>query len=83
VNGVQCDTCRKFAPLSPPEGWLMLLQQESPARSLMSAVLGGGSGGAELTGTFCGLRCLAEYAYVRLAAEGAQGGKPGAEGWLG
>jgi hypothetical protein len=52
--------------------------------SVISMLSGGGNGGAELTGTFCSLRCLVEWAYVRLAAEGTQGGGlPGAEGWLG
>lgn len=82
MNGLQCDTCRTFAPVPPPAGWLFVLRQEAPAVSSVFAMLGGGgSGGLELTGTFCSLRCLAEHAYVRLAAEGAQG--PGSEGWLG
>lgn len=85
MNGLQCDTCRKFAPGSaPPAGWLMLLCQDPPSMSMISMLSGGGNGGAELTGTFCSLRCLAEWAYVRLVAEGTQGGGlPGAEGWLG
>lgn len=80
MNGSQCDTCRKFASFPPPGGWLMLLQQEPPAPPSVFSLI---SGGAELTGTFCGLRCLAEWAYAKLATEGLQGGGHGAEGWLG
>lgn len=84
MNGIQCDTCRTFTAMPPPEGWLFLARQEAPALpSMLAMISGGGGGGAELAGTFCSLRCLTEYAYVRLAAEGTQGGMPGAEGWLG
>lgn len=82
MNGVQCDTCRKFALTPLPEGWLLLARQGAPAVLSVLDMFGGGNG-PELTGTFCSLRCLADWAYVRLAAEGPQGGATRAEGWLG
>jgi hypothetical protein len=69
VNGVQCDTCRVFAA-GNGEGWLFLATLRPAASSLMSMI--GGGGGAEIVGTFCSPRCLAEHAYV-MAATGSPG----------
>jgi len=66
MMGAQCGTCRAF---SPSTGWLVLARQSEP--SFMSSMLGGSSGGAELVDTFCSLRCVAEYAYVKAVAEAA------------
>ena len=82
MNGLPCDSCRVFAPGQPQEGWLFVLRQDAPSFSSFAALLGGGGGGTELAGTFCSLRCLAEHAYVKLAADRA-GGPSGAEGWIG
>lgn len=72
MMGAQCDTCRSFAP-QPSAGWFFLGRQSEP--SIMSVL--GGSGGAEIMGTFCSLRCVAEYAYVKaVAGESATGTEP-------
>ena len=79
--GLQCDTCRKFAPQGAP-GWFYVAQQpdESAAYSLMSAMLGRP---AEPL-TFCRARCLAEWAYVRaMASEAPAGDEPAARGGTG
>lgn len=57
--GTQCDTCRTFAP-QPSPGWLLLARQAEP--SFMSLLSQGG--GTEMVGTFCSMRCVAEYAYA-------------------
>ena len=84
MNGLQCDTCRKFA-LPPADGWFVLAQNQ-PLQ--MSPLLGPVGGGSELAGTFCSIACVAQYAYVRAVTEGTAvtgdaGRTPGAEGWLG
>jgi hypothetical protein len=83
VNGVQCDTCRVFALLPVPEGWLLLARQPALSFPSMLDVISGSNGNPELTGTFCTLRCLTEWAYAKLATEGLQGGSHGTEGWIG
>ena len=60
--GVQCDNCRKFAPMQPP-GWLYVVQPSAEPSFLAS--LGVGSSRDE-PGTLCSLRCLAEWAYVQV-----------------
>jgi hypothetical protein len=54
--GVQCDTCRRFAPSTPP-GWLYLVCP-SGEPSVLSAL--GFGGPRDEPGTFCSMRCLAE-----------------------
>lgn len=84
MNGCQCDNCRKFAAHDGqvPQGWLVVLQQGPPSLGLMSMI--SGSGGAELAGTFCCTRCLAEHAYVQAIAEGnAEGAEPKPRAGLG
>jgi len=72
--GVQCDTCRRFAP-GPPPGWLYLVRQPSSEPSILASL---GIGPREEPGTFCSMRCVAEYAIVEAAAgEPATGSEPG------
>ena len=71
--GVQCDTCRRFAPSTPP-GWLYLVRP-SAEPPILSAL---GIGPKEEPGAFCSMRCLAEYAIVQAAlGEPASGTEPG------
>ena len=70
--GVQCDTCRTFSP-STPSSWLYVVRP-SEGPSIMASL---GIGPREDPGTFCSVRCLAEWAYVQLAAgEPATGTEP-------
>lgn len=73
--GTQCDNCRTFGPPHAP-GWFYLGQQpaggEQP-QSLAAALFGNPSEPL----TFCSIRCLADWAYVRNAtAEAAAGTGP-------
>jgi hypothetical protein len=58
VNGLQCDTCRRFSV--SPAGWLYLVRhpgEQSPLAGLF------GTPAEPLT--FCSMRCVAEYAYAQ------------------
>ena len=73
--GTQCDNCRTFSSSHAP-GWFYVAQQpgEEDAPSVMSALFGRPSEPL----TFCSIRCLSEWAYVRnAAAEAAAGTEPG------
>jgi hypothetical protein len=69
--GVQCDTCRRFAPSTPP-GWLYLVRPAAEPSILSAFGIGGPK---DDPGTFCSMRCLAEYAIVQAAAGEAATGK--------
>ena len=75
--GVQCDTCRRFAPSTPP-GWVYLVRPSAePSMPSMLSALGYGAPREE-PAAFCSMRCLAEYAIVQAAAgEAASGTEPG------
>ena len=60
----QCYNCRKLGP-APPEGWLVLFRVEPVSHSLLSVLSSSPHSGAEMSGTFCGWVCVAEYAAVR------------------
>jgi len=66
--GSQCDNCRTFAPSHPP-GWFYVAQQpgEEAVPSLAAALFGKPSEPL----TFCSVKCLSEWAYVRNAASEA------------
>lgn len=69
--GVQCETCRAFSP-QPCGQWLYLVR---PAADPVMATLG--LGPRDDLATFCSLRCLVEWGYVKLAAgEPATGTEP-------
>ena len=68
--GLQCDTCRTFAPQSSPR-WLYLIQQPSEPPSFVESMLG--SSRVEPL-TFCSMRCVAEHAYVVAMTNGAPAG---------
>ena len=72
--GLQCDTCRTFAPQGSPR-WLYLVRQPPEPPSFVESMLG--SSRAEPL-TFCSMRCVAEYAVARALVEGnAAGTEPG------
>ncbi len=65
--GTQCDTCRTFSPPHPP-GWFYLGQQpgaDQAPPSLAAALFGNPSEPL----TFCGIKCLAEFATARALVE--------------
>jgi len=71
--GLQCDTCRTFAPQSSPR-WLYLVQQPSEQPSFLDSMLGSRADPL----TFCSMRCVAEYAVARALVEGDTAGtEPG------
>jgi len=57
MNGMQCDNCRAFTATIAPS-WL-ILQQVSSEPGLFTRT------GLEMAGTFCSVRCLAEWSYVQ------------------
>jgi hypothetical protein len=64
--GTQCDNCRQFGPPQPP-GWFVVGQHPGEAEqppSLVAALFGSPSEPL----TFCTIKCLSEWAYVRNAA---------------
>jgi hypothetical protein len=64
--GTHCDNCRVFGPSHPP-GWFYLGQQPGPEEAppaILTALFGNPSEPL----TFCTIKCLAEWAYVRNAA---------------
>ena len=67
--GVQCDYCRRFAPM-PAHGWLHVLQQGEPG--VLAALTGGGS---EVLWTFCTVLCLAQYSMAAALVEGRAAGE--------
>ena len=67
--GVQCETCRAFSP-HPSSAWLYVIRPAAEP-SIMTAL---GIGPKEDPLTFCSVRCLAEWAYVRLVTS-----EPGTE----
>ena len=67
--GLQCDTCRRFVPGSPPS-WLYLVRQP-PEPSILSSL----GIGREEPAAFCSMKCVAEYAYVQ-AIDAASGTEP-------
>lgn len=61
MNGYQCDNCRSFVK-GTAAGWLVL--------QCLTADTGlFGSPGSQLAGTFCSMKCLAEYAYAKAVIE--------------
>lgn len=67
--GVQCDTCRRFAP-RPDGRWLYVVRQPSEP-SFLASIAGPAR---EDPDTFCSMGCLAEWAYVQaIAIEPAAG----------
>jgi hypothetical protein len=74
--GVQCETCRKFAPSTPP-GWLYVVVRPSAEPGILAS-LWTGQRERDDPGTFCSMRCLAEWAYVQVVTgEPATGTEPG------
>ena len=69
--GVQCETCRKFGP-GPPPGWLFLMRQPTSERDPVAQVLAVFE--RPEPGTFCSLRCVADWAYVAAMANGTPTG---------
>ena len=63
MNVTQCDSCRKIGPQAAP-GWILLIKLSQPESSFLS-MIGGGSGGMDVEGTFCGYQCAGEYARAR------------------
>lgn len=63
--GTQCDNCRTFGPQRAP-GWFCVAQQpgEEETPSVLSVLFGN----PEQPLTFCGIGCLADWAFVRKAA---------------
>lgn len=57
MNGMQCDNCRVFAAMAAPS-WL-IVQQVSEEAHLFSRTA------VEMVGTFCSVRCLADWSYVQ------------------
>ena len=70
--GLQCDTCRTFASQTAVP-WLYLVRQTAEQSFLSSLSSALGYQPAD-PATFCSMRCLAEFAYVQLAAGGAATG---------
>ena len=71
--GLQCDTCRTFAPQGSPR-WLYLVQQPSEPPSFVESMLGSRADPL----TFCSMLCVAQYAYVQAVTEGKPAGtEPG------
>ena len=70
--GTQCDNCRKFGPVHAP-GWFHVGQQPVETSDPPSplAVL---FGNPYEPLTFCTIKCLADWAYVRNAAAEASAG---------
>lgn len=64
MNATECDNCRRLGPLPAP-GWIVAMVIAKQEQSFLSMLSGGGSPGAEVAGTFCGWRCVAEYAAAR------------------
>jgi hypothetical protein len=74
TTGMQCETCRKFAPSTPP-GWLYVVRPSAEPSFLSSLGLGQK---ADDPLTFCRVLCLAEWACVQAAtSEPATGQEPG------
>jgi hypothetical protein len=70
--GVQCETCRRFAPSTPP-GWLYVVRPTAEPGILASL----GMGQRDEPLTFCRVLCLAEWACVQAAtSEPATGTEP-------
>jgi len=69
--GVQCDHCRRFAPM-PANGWLHLLQQGEPSSFLAAFT---GSPEVSAVATFCSMPCVAQYAMARALIEGNMAGE--------
>ena len=65
MNGVQCDNCRAFNA-GIPLGWLFVEKVNGNFGGFL-AITGPAS---ETFGTFCSVKCLAEYTYVVYATEG-------------
>ena len=69
--GVQCETCRRFGPSTPP-GWLDVVRP-TVEPSLLTAL----GVVRDEPATFCRMLCLAEWACVQAAAlEPATGTEP-------
>jgi hypothetical protein len=70
--GTQCDNCRTFGPSYAP-GWFCVAQhpaEDEEPRSLAAALFGRPSEPL----TFCTVKCLSEWAFVRNAAAEASAG---------
>ena len=62
MHGAQCDTCRKFD--NDPSRWIYV-QRRLPDGGFSLF----GQAPSETVGTFCTMRCLAEFAYVLAVSE--------------
>ena len=63
MNGSRCDNCRSFQP-GPAVGWLTLSRRtREPSASLFPGP------SSETVGTFCSVKCVAEYTYTLAATE--------------
>lgn len=69
--GMQCDTCRDFAPM-PARGWLHIVQQGEPA-GVMAMLTG--SQETSVAASFCSMPCLAQYAMAWSLVDGQAGGE--------
>lgn len=69
--GAQCDNCRTFAPM-PMTGWIHLVVQQADPSGL-AAIFGASQAG--LVGSFCSMRCVAEYAMANALIEGPAAGE--------
>ena len=74
MNVTQCDTCRKIGPQAAP-GWILLIKLSQPESSFLS-MIGGGSGGMDVEGTFCGYACAGEYARAKALIPETDGSQP-------
>lgn len=71
MTKTQCDNCRELGEAPPPPGWIIIAVEQPPSEDD-----GPFGHGAEMTGTFCGWACVAQYATVKalIPAEDPQGG---------
>ena len=62
--GNLCDNCGKFGPANDPRWWYLIRQPGEPV-SPIAAIFE-----RPEPGTFCSLRCVADWAYVAAMANG-------------
>ena len=66
--GNLCDSCGKFGPAHDPLWWYLIRQPGEPV-SPIAAIFDRSE-----PGTFCSLRCVADWAYVAAMANGTPTG---------
>jgi len=71
--GIQCDgpACRTFVP-GQPAGWLVLMRAPEEERTGLAALFGT----PQQPATFCGEKCLANWAYLQVVPGPATGAEP-------